>query len=61
MHVIDGASTVEPLNPTVEQNLPDPSRNFKNDVEQITNIEWTHQVLNRTSGKYTTIYGADYG
>lgn len=61
MHVVDGASTVEPLNPPVEQNLPDPRNNVKNDVEQITNLEWTHQEFNRTSGKYTTFYAADYG
>lgn len=60
LNVVDGASTVVPLNP-VEQNPSDPSRNLKNDVEQITNSEWTHQVLNKTSGKYTTYYSADYG
>lgn len=61
LNVIDGASTVEPLNPLVVQQLHIPNNNVKNDVEQITNKDWTHQVLNRTSGKYSTFYAADYG
>lgn len=61
MNVVDGASTVEPLNNFAVQNLHVPSKNVKNDVEQITNTDWTHQVFNKSSGKYTTFYAADYG
>lgn len=60
-NIVDGASTVEPLNPTVANNLPLPRNNVKNDVEQITNNQWTRQVFNKTSGRYTTFYDADYG
>lgn len=59
--IVDGAVTVEPLNPLVAKNSPLLSNNVKSEVEQITNNRGTYQVFNRTSGKLMTNYGPDYG
>lgn len=62
MHVIDGTTTVEPLNPTVAQTPPDPNSDVKNDVENISNIDRNLQDFNLTSGRFLlALYAADYG
>lgn len=64
MHVVDGVSSVEPLNPLPHTDPSDPSSQVDSDAESINNTDnndWTHQIFNRTLGRFITFYSNDYG